>query len=62
MIDAPRLENTHQVRSFIGLVNYYARFIPNLSEILHPLNQSLRKGLSGSGMLIVRTVLFVLKS
>ena len=43
MIDAPRPENTHQVRSFIGLVNYYARFIPNLSEILHPLNQLLRK-------------------
>ena len=44
MMDAPRPENTQQVRSFIGLVNYYARFIPNLSEVLHPLNQLLHNG------------------
>nr|XP_039270990.1 uncharacterized protein K02A2.6-like [Styela clava] len=40
--DAPRPENVSQVRSFIGMVNYYQRFIPNLSSVLYPLNCLLR--------------------
>ena len=28
---------------FLGLVNYYHRFLPNLSSVLHPLNQLLEK-------------------
>ena len=30
--------------SFLGLLNYYGRFIPNLASLLHPLNQLLCKG------------------
>ena len=29
------------MRSFLGLVNYYNRFSPNLSAVVHPLNQLL---------------------
>ncbi|XP_024893887.1 uncharacterized protein LOC112468774 [Temnothorax curvispinosus] len=38
-----RPEDVPQVRSFLGMVNYYGRFIKNLSTILHPLNNLLRK-------------------
>ncbi len=30
-----------EVRSFLGLVNYYHKFLPNLAAIMHPLNQML---------------------
>ncbi|XP_071635762.1 retrovirus-related Pol polyprotein from transposon 17.6 isoform X1 [Temnothorax longispinosus] len=38
-----RPENVTEVRSFLGMINYYGRFIKNLSVILHPLNNLLRK-------------------
>ena len=40
--DAPQLTNVSQHRSFLGPVNYYARFLPNLSTMLHPLNRLLQ--------------------
>ena len=44
VINAPRPENVQQVRSFLGLVNYYHKFQPNLATTLHPLNQLLEQG------------------
>ena len=41
---APVPANVSQLRSFLGLINYYARFLPNLSNTLHPLNAQLQKG------------------
>eukprot|EP00079_Xenopus_tropicalis_P016020 XP_004914327.1 PREDICTED: uncharacterized protein K02A2.6-like [Xenopus tropicalis] len=41
--EAPVPVNVSQLRSFLGLVNYYARFVPNLSTVLHPLNAMLHK-------------------
>ncbi|XP_055614964.1 uncharacterized protein K02A2.6-like [Toxorhynchites rutilus septentrionalis] len=38
----PVPENKEQVRSFVGLVNYYGRFFPNLSTTLYPLNNHLK--------------------
>ncbi|XP_058444176.1 uncharacterized protein K02A2.6-like [Malaya genurostris] len=38
----PVPENKDQVRSFVGLVNYYGRFFPNLSTMLYPLNNLLK--------------------
>ena len=32
-----------QLRSFFGLINYYGKFIANLSTIVHPLNELLQK-------------------
>ena len=30
-------------RSFVGFINYYHNFLPNLSTLLQPLNQLLKK-------------------
>ena len=40
--DAPQPQNQQQLRSFLGLVNYYGKFIPGLSTTTHPLNELLR--------------------
>ncbi|UYV73515.1 hypothetical protein LAZ67_10003901, partial [Cordylochernes scorpioides] len=35
--------NVSELRSFLGLVNYYGKFIPNLPELLEPLHKLLKK-------------------
>ena len=35
--DAPAPTNIHQLKSFLGLINFYAKFLPNLSTVLAPL-------------------------
>lgn len=37
-------KNAEEVRSFIGLVNYVGRFIPNIATISEPLRQLTKKG------------------
>ena len=37
-------ENVTELRSFLGLLTYYAKFLPNLSTTLAPLHALLRKG------------------
>ncbi|XP_024880616.1 uncharacterized protein K02A2.6-like [Temnothorax curvispinosus] len=37
MYEAPRPENTKQLVSFLGLINFYARFLKNRSDKLRPL-------------------------
>ena len=44
VVNAPRPENIQQVRSFLGLVNYYHKFLPNLATTLNPLNRLLEQG------------------
>jgi len=39
----PRPRNVSKIRAFIGLINYYGRFIENLSNILRSLNELLKK-------------------
>ena len=41
--NAPKPENQQQLRSFLGMVNYYAKFVSNYSTIIHPLNELLRE-------------------
>jgi hypothetical protein len=36
-------KSIHQVRSFLGLVGYYRRFIPNFSKISKPITELLKK-------------------
>jgi transposase InsO family protein len=43
VVDAPEPSNTTELKAFIGLVNYYGRFLKNLSTQLHPLYQLLKK-------------------
>ncbi len=42
VLNAPHPENVSQLRSYLGLVNYYHKFLPNLSTVLHPLNALLQ--------------------
>lgn len=44
IVDAPSPENVTQVKSYLGLINYYGRFIPNLSSELNELYKLTKKG------------------
>lgn len=44
IVNVPTPSNITQLRSFLGLLNYYGRFIPNLASIANPLNALLCKG------------------
>ena len=41
--EAPKPKNVQELRSFLGLLNYYGRFIANLSSLIYPLNELLRQ-------------------
>ena len=41
---APKPRNIQELRSFLGLIHYYHKFLPNLSTLLHPLNDLLKAG------------------
>ena len=43
VVNGPRPENVPHLRSFLGLLSYYNRFLPNVSTVLHPLNQLLEQ-------------------
>ena len=43
ILQAPAPRNVQELRSFLGLLNYYSKFISNLTTILHPLNQLLQQ-------------------
>ena len=44
VLNAPRPNDGAEVGSFLGLINYYHRFLlPNLSTVIHPLTQLLEK-------------------
>ena len=40
---APVPSSVPQLRSFLGMINYYSKFIPNLATLLNPRNELLRK-------------------
>ncbi|XP_054274663.1 uncharacterized protein K02A2.6-like [Macrosteles quadrilineatus] len=44
ILKCKRPENVTELRTFLGLANYYNKFIKNLATLLHPLNRLLRKG------------------
>lgn len=39
--DAPEPENVTELQSFLGLINYYRKFLPNMSTVCAPLNNLL---------------------
>uniref|UniRef100_UPI00398F82A9 troponin I, cardiac muscle-like isoform X2 n=1 Tax=Pristiophorus japonicus TaxID=55135 RepID=UPI00398F82A9 len=43
--NAPRPQNVTELRSFLGLLNYFGNFLPGLSTLLEPLHTLLRKAL-----------------
>ena len=40
---APQPEDVSQLRAFVGLMNYYGKFIPQISTLLAPLYKLLEK-------------------
>jgi len=40
--EAPRPENVAELKSYLGLLTYYSKFLPNLSSVLAPLYQLLK--------------------
>ena len=42
IVKVPPPANVQQRRSFLGLINYYGKYIPNLSTLLYPLNSLLQ--------------------
>ena len=42
IVKAPPFANVQQLRSFLGMINYYGKLIPNFSTLLHPLNSLLQ--------------------
>ena len=43
ILNSKSLENITQLKSFLGMVNYYWRHLPNLADVLEPLHTLLRK-------------------
>ena len=44
IVDVPSPRNVSELRSFLGLLNFYGQFIPNLSTLLQPLHELLQNG------------------
>ena len=43
VVEVPNPQDISQLRAFLGLVNYYNRFLPNLASVLVPLHKLLQK-------------------
>ena len=43
IVEAPAPQNITQLKSFLGMLNYYSKFLPNLSTLLAPLYKLLHK-------------------
>ena len=43
--EMPKPTNISQLRSFLGMVNYYSKFVPNLASKLNPFYALLKKGI-----------------
>ena len=50
VVSAPRPENVLQLRSFLGIVNYHNRFLPNASAFSTHLISCQSKTANGSGL------------
>ena len=48
IVNMPSPKDVTDLRSFIGMVQYYSRFIQNLSNLLAPLHHLLKKGIKWS--------------
>jgi len=42
--NAPEPKDVSQLRAFLGMLNYYHKFLPDVASVLEPLLKLLRKG------------------
>ena len=49
VLKMPKLENVEGVRRFCGFLNHLSKFLPKLSDVLSPLDNSLNQRQSGTG-------------
>lgn len=54
VIQAPKPKNVTQLRSFLGLINFYGKFVPNLATVLHALYDLLKKIDHGNGKMSMK--------
>ena len=50
--DFPRPETVKELQAFLGMVNFYRRFLPAIAKTLRPLTDSLRGGPKGSSSVL----------
>jgi len=43
MLSWPEPKNTKDIRKFLGLINYYRRFIKNFAQVARPMNMLTKK-------------------
>ena len=43
IVEMPKPRNQHQLRSFLGMVNHYGKFLSNFSDMCAPFNKLLQK-------------------
>lgn len=60
VVNARKPNNIKELKTYLGLVNYYGKFIPNLSVELHPL-YALKKMLNTFGVKNVKMHLSIVK-
>ena len=48
IVDAPEPQNVGELRSFLGMVNYYGKFLPDLATVLSPLYKLLQGSIGWS--------------
>jgi hypothetical protein len=46
IVKAPAPQNVSQLKSYLGILNFYHRFLPNVASVLSPLHKLLQKGIS----------------
>ena len=46
IVEAPAPTNVSELRSYLGLLNYYGWFLPNLSSVLAPMHELLQKNIN----------------
>ena len=49
MVRTPIPKNMHELRFFVGLLNYYPKFLPNLASLLHIWTHCHSKNATGNG-------------
>ena len=50
LVSAPAPQNVTELKSFLGMVQYYQKFLPNLATTLAPLHRLLQKGVTWAWM------------